>query len=370
LTTRTLVQRLPALSLALTVLFGCAAEGEAPKEDEALIAGSTEALTTGPLHVLKIGGNQNNPSSIYHTMRNSDGTWASWGNVGLVAVGAPTHAEQVASAAGSDGELHVVVVDSGITPNRLFYTIRGATGFWAPFTDLASVMSTPASSFGWSDVTITDVAGEKHIMATNSEGKLYHTIRAANGAWSGWGDVGLQAGNKAFSWVANANVSGEMHACVLSGGVVWHSIRRVNGSWTPFGGVNIPGNIPPAGQLTDLDSIDCVGVGTSLQLAVRRLTGNWPNVTAKAWLTARSANGAWSTGVDVGAATGSSASINGINLAAGSSGSLHVLGLVGTASGDTTFHALRSIGGTWSTFNSMSFLPGGSAEYISDVSAE
>ena len=85
----------------------------------------------------------------------------------------------------------------------------------------------------------TNLTGNLHLAAVNNAGRLWHTIRAADGSWQPFGDVEGPAGEAGnLRDVAVAAVGSSLHlAAVNNAGRLWHTIRAADGSWQPFGDV-------------------------------------------------------------------------------------------------------------------------------------
>jgi hypothetical protein len=91
-----------------------------------------------------------------------------------------------------------------------------------------------------------DATGELHLVVATCDGRLFHTIRYANGNWQLFGDIkGTQAGDPgSVSSVSAAvnNSTGELHVVVVASEYgfapakrLYHTIRHADGSWQPFG---------------------------------------------------------------------------------------------------------------------------------------
>jgi hypothetical protein len=142
----------------------------------------------------------------------------------------------VAESLIATGSLHL----AGVTADgRLWHTIR--TGSWTPFGDVEG--QTGDGGF-IVDVAVVNFFAQLHLCAVNSSGRLWHTIRRTDGSWFPFGDVEGQAGDRGnfvrvsagFAQVTVTTVV--LHLCGVSAdGRLWHTIRRADGSWTPFGDV-------------------------------------------------------------------------------------------------------------------------------------
>src|SRR6266567_8103 len=74
---------------------------------------------------------------------------------------------------------HVVIVTGD---GKLWYIIRSANGSWqACFDDVKAQTSNDPGPFMGSSCTAAD--GDLHVVGTTSDGKLWYTIRSANGSW-------------------------------------------------------------------------------------------------------------------------------------------------------------------------------------------
>jgi hypothetical protein len=83
---------------------------------------------------------------------------------------------------------------------HLWHTMRHADGSWSGLGDASSVLSIhlplvppiPIPPVAAVSATSDGVAGETQFMFTTTDGHLWHTMRHANGGWSGLGDVNSQ----------------------------------------------------------------------------------------------------------------------------------------------------------------------------------
>jgi hypothetical protein len=75
-----------------------------------------------------------------------------------------------------------------VISGRLWHTIRNAEGGWSGLGDVEGNFAIPGPLAAVS-ATSDGVAGETQFMFTTADGHLWHTIRNAEGGWSGLGDV-------------------------------------------------------------------------------------------------------------------------------------------------------------------------------------
>jgi uncharacterized protein YkwD len=135
------------------------------------------------------------------------------------------------------GTLHLTAVTSD---GKLWHTVRTTNGAWTAFGDVKTQTGDPGFIVD-ADVQVigSGATAALHVCAITSDGKLWHTVRYPNGNWGAFGDVAVQAGDPGrFVSAALANVNDELHICgVTTDGKLWHTIRYANGNWAPFGDV-------------------------------------------------------------------------------------------------------------------------------------
>lgn len=191
---------------------------------------------------------------------------------------------------------------------------------------------------------------ELHVCATNDAGRLWHTIRRADGSWTAFGDVrAVTGGSGFFADVACASPrAGELHVCgLLQGGAWWHTIRAPDGGWLPFGDV-----VAAAGGVAANSAFWSVaaGAGSSRDLhlcgSVTTRSGTVVSTDKSLFHTIRAVDGSWRPFQRIG---GSFDDVDCSNSTAG----LHVCGVTfdrgGVATGQLR-HSIRRPDGTWLPF--------------------
>jgi hypothetical protein len=284
-------------------------------------------------------GTVTSTGGLFHTIRNTDGTWA--GGFGDVA--------------GQAGKLDIVAADGALTGHdmqivaitrdgKLHHTARLADGSWLPWGD---VNAETGASFTAADVAVASVDNELNVVVTDTDGNVWHSIRHLNESWTSFGSMKVEAGDyigKAVKVSAAAvhSPSGsdtDLHVAVTNAdGKIWHTARKfVDGTWLPFGDVEVQ-----AGPLAAVSDIAIAGTGVDLQMLAVTADG-------KIWHTGRKSDGTWLPFGDVIAATGTSLPSTAVSIdAAGEpNGDLHVV--IGTADGKVV-HTARKTDATWLPF--------------------
>ncbi|MEU3723605.1 transglycosylase family protein [Streptomyces sp. NPDC031705] len=243
--------------------------GNVDSEAAALPGGvrtTAEAGINGDTHVLAVS----NEGKLYHTIRNADRTWGTFGDVHAVA-GALPNVTQVA-AVSSGTELQVVVVADG----KVFHTVRRANGTWAPFGAVGNPGAAPVAK-----VAVSQVGSDTQVVAV-SNGSLFHTVRHADGTWTSWGDASAETGVTGVDDVAVAGTGGDLQLVVTAEGGAkrYHGARFASGQWV----LNDLSAVVPAGvTVTD---VAAAAVDNELQAAfvttdgrvlhtIRHFDGTW-----------------------------------------------------------------------------------------------
>jgi hypothetical protein len=217
------------------------------------------AAAFGLLHVCGITTGDGKP---WHTIRFADGSWQPFfGDVDAQVPRVPGAFFGVDCAVVDNRNLQVVSITSGdptANPEDLYHTIRFVDGNWQPFGDVkAQESNNPGTFIG---ISCSAAGGDLHVIGTTSDGKLWHTIRFANGSWQpSFGNVKAQVRDNdpgPFSDNVSCAVAdnGDLHVVAATDvhnaanpGKLWHTIRFADGSWQSFFGsveAQVPDNNP------------------------------------------------------------------------------------------------------------------------------
>ncbi|MFH0728223.1 MAG: hypothetical protein V2B19_18025 [Pseudomonadota bacterium] len=189
-------------------------------------------------------------------------------------------------------------------------------------------------------VSCVAVGNELHLCSITDDGRMYHTIRHADGTWqSAFGDVKGQSGNPGkFVAVGCASVDNALQVCgITDDGGMFHTFRRADGTWQGvFGDVR-----ETCGNPGRFIAVGCAGVDNTLQVC--GITDN-----GGMFYTSRAANGTWEKDFsDVKKKCGDPGKFTTVSCA-GVGKELQVCGI--TMAGGM-FHTIRNINGTWQNFS-------------------
>lgn len=180
----------------------------------------------------------------------SNGAWGNWVLVPGYAgqpLGQGIVVKRVAIDGALDGSLQAVIVDS---QSIVYHAMRYANGAWSGFRPLAGAGGAP--NFAARDVAIAIVnssatdPGQAHVAATGlADGPVGHTIRLNNGSWSSWlllpGEQNL--GAVALSFADNQDLY--LVATSPTRGIV-RQLRRPSGAWDGWVTMSTDANFPIA----------------------------------------------------------------------------------------------------------------------------
>jgi microsomal dipeptidase-like Zn-dependent dipeptidase len=245
-----------------------------------------EAFATAWESCLRLSAvNQN----LRHTMRLANGSWTGNGSVnGEFAI--PLQVAAVSAA--FDGVSGVTQFMFTTSDGHLWHTMRLANGSWTGLGDVNAQFTTWPVQSGPGPVhavsaTFNGVGGQTQFMFATDDGGLWHTMRLANGSWTGLGNVNEQfaiPGPVSAVSAAYDGVSGETQFMFTTvGGGLWHTMRLANGSWTGLGDVNDQFAIPGPVAV-----VSATGDGEPGQTQFMFATED-----GRLWHTMRLANGSW-----------------------------------------------------------------------------
>src|SRR5262249_11365883 len=125
--------------------------------------------------------------NLWHTIRAADGSWQPAGDARQAAgITGPVTAIAAAASDAGVGESLAVAGDG-----RLGHTIRPADGSWQPAGDAGQAAQIPGPIVAVA--AAISGAGVVEVLAVTGDGRLWHTIRAADGSWQPAGDAGQAA---------------------------------------------------------------------------------------------------------------------------------------------------------------------------------
>ena len=239
-----------------------------------------------------------------------------------------------------NGNVHLVAIN---TAGRLWHSIRYSGGSWQAFGD---VEGQTGEMGDLSQVAVAAVGPNLHLAAINTAGRLWHTIRYSGGSWQAFGDVEGQTGEMGdLSQVAVAAVGPNLHlAAINTAGRLWHTIRFANGSWQAFR--DVEGQTGDMGDLSEVAlalsrrNLPIAAFGPDLHLAAI-------NTAGRLWHTIRYSGGTWQAFGDVEGQTGEMGDLSRVALAEAEYPALH---LAAINSAGHLWHTIRFADGSWQAF--------------------
>ncbi|MFI8106849.1 trypsin-like serine protease, partial [Streptomyces sp. NPDC086023] len=218
----------------------------------------------------------------------------------------------------------------------LYQGIRLADGSWTGFTDVQTKAT--SISGGVRTAAAAGINADTHVVALGGDGKIYHTIRKADGTWGNFGDVGAVAGALGnVTQLSAVSIGNDLHVVAVASGKVFHTLRNATGHWTSFGDVG--GAVGPIGTVT---TAAIASVGGELQLIA--VSGG------KGYHTIRNTAGQWSTWGNVASAAGTTGPITSVSMA-GTGGDAQIV--IATDNGTRQYHAIRKADRTWAAFGDL-----------------
>jgi len=305
------------------VSYGGVPMGTAATNDNARVLNGTATTVAGFRQRIANG-------HLWHTARYANGGWSGLGDVqGQFSIPGPVTA--VGAATGASGETQFVFTTSD---GHLWHTLRRTNGSWSGLGDVQGQFAIPGPVKAVAGAA--GAGGETQFIFTTSNGHLWHTARYANGSWSGLGDVQGQFAipGPVTAVGAASGASGETQfVFTTSDGHLWHTLRRANGSWTGLGDVQgqfaIPGPVKAVAG--------AAGGGGETQFIFTTSDGHL-------WHTLRRANGSWSGLGDVQGQFAIPGPVTAVSAASGASGETQ---FAFTTSDGHLWHTLRRANGSW-----------------------
>jgi hypothetical protein len=203
---------------------------------------------------------------LWHGVRHADGSWTGAGDAQDV-LAIPDKVAAVAGTGGAAGETQFMFTTQD---GHLWHSLRHADGSWTGLGDATAAIGVPGPVTA---VAAADGgAGETQFMFTTQDGHLWHSLRHADGSWTGLGDATAAIGvpGTVVTVAGTGGAPGETQFMFSNSGEgLWHSLRHGDGSWTglgdakaalpvpapfvdgPFGAVaaaNVPAATGPSGE--------------------------------------------------------------------------------------------------------------------------
>src|SRR6266700_550437 len=250
---------------------------------EAAIAQLNEALDSARQILPQETKATTNDGHPWHTLRRADGSWTGLEDVqGKFAIPGPV----TAVAAAGDGTAGETQYMFATADGHLWHTLRRADGSWTGLGDVQSQFTIPGPVMVVA-ATGDGTAGETQYMFATTDGHLWHTLRRADGSWQGLGDVQSQCtipGPVTVVAAAGDGTAGEtQYMFATADGHLWHTLRRADGSWA--GLEDVQGKFAIPGPVT---AVAAAGDGTAGETQYMFATAD-----GHLWHTLRRADGSW-----------------------------------------------------------------------------
>jgi hypothetical protein len=167
---------------------------------------------------------------------------------------------------------------------RLGHSIRRADGTWTGVGDVNGQFAIPGPVRA---VAATSSApNEAQFLFATEDGHLWHTVRRPDGSWSGLGDVNGQFAipGPVRTVAAASSAPGEAQFLFATeDGYLWHTVRRPDGSWSGLGDVS--------GQFAIPGPVSAVAATSS---AAHQAQFLFATEDGRLWHTIRRPDGGWS----------------------------------------------------------------------------
>jgi hypothetical protein len=183
---------------------------------------------------------------VWQAVRDASGTWGYptedngiFGNIGTITAIAATSCDP------SQAQLMFATHEGG-----LWHSIQQAGGGWTlPIGDVHGQIGDPGVVVAVAAAAAAP--GTSAFMFATADGGLWHTMRNPDGTWTGLGNVKGQIGDPGP--VTGVAAAGSAPGVVqfmftTADGNLWHTIRQANGTWTGLG--NVKGQIGDQGAMS------------------------------------------------------------------------------------------------------------------------
>ncbi|WP_416874682.1 RHS repeat domain-containing protein [Kitasatospora sp. SC0581] len=239
-------------------------------------------MDTGKVTSVAIAGDGQTASvaiadgQVYLAQQRADGTWANFENLHKTQAGPLPAAVEYVAAAWADNTLQIMAVAGG----RVWHTLRDANGKWGGWGDVTNVVGPIANP---SQLSLSATASGLEVLAL-SDGTLKHTLRNSKGEWGGWGNVYGETGSlTSATRVTSAATGSGLEVIVIAGDRLWHTVRFGNGIWQKWGDV-----YGATGALTSPANLTATATGAGLEVAVIAGGNIWhtirkPDATWAGW---------------------------------------------------------------------------------------